>query len=127
MRLSSPTDTDHHRPTIDQLAAELDQLARDIDQARRDLARCHHDGEPHFCDHATPRFRLALEAQLQRLNLLEYRWRERRNQSAADNRTADDGDATWRLEQLGHHLDRIRHNQERAAREAERHFCDQPG
>jgi hypothetical protein len=63
---------------------------------------------------------------LQKLNLLEYRWREHRNKSATDSRMAEDGDATRRLEQLGHHLDRIRRNQARAARQAERHYCDQP-
>ena len=73
-----------HPPTIDQLAAELDHLARDIDRARWDLARCHHLGEPHFCDHATPRFRLALEANLERLQLMEDRWRRSQDQTATE-------------------------------------------
>jgi hypothetical protein len=116
----------HRAPTIDQLAAELDHLARDIDRARWDLARCHHLGEPHFCDHATPRFRMALEANLERLKLLEDRWRQSQDQTATAGRTPENRDAARRLEQLGRHLDRIRRNQASAAHEAERHFCDQP-
>jgi hypothetical protein len=116
----------HHAQTIEQLAAELDHLARDIDQARWDLARCHHVGEPHFCDHATPRFRLALEANLERLNLLEDRWRMSHDQVATERGTPEDRDAARRLAQLGRHLDRIRRNRANAAHEAERHFCDQP-
>ena len=115
-----------HPPTIDQLAAELDHLARDIDRARWDLARCHHLGEPHFCDHATPRFRLALEANLERLQLMEDRWRRSQDQTATENGTPENRDAARRLEQLGHHLDRVRRSQAKAAREADRHFCDQP-
>jgi hypothetical protein len=115
-----------HAPTIDQLAAELDHLAGDIDPARWDLARCHHLLEPHFCDHATPGFRLALKANLERPTLLEHRWRQSRDQTATEGETPENRDVARRPEQLGHHLDRIRRNQASAARRAERHFCDQP-
>jgi hypothetical protein len=69
---------------------------------------------------------MALEANLERLKLLEDRWRQSQDQTATAGRTPENRDAARRLEQLGHHLDRIRRNQASAAHEAERHFCDQP-
>jgi hypothetical protein len=125
---SDAFDADPHRVNLDELTAELHHLAVDIDEVRRDLALCRHAGEPRFCDHGSPRFKAALEAHLQKLDLLQDLWHDHRTQIANTRHTQPSDDRS-RLTALGKHINQLRRRlvRARAAHDAERHFCDPSG